>query len=107
MVDGCGGENAVFIRSRISGTVVWYESPSNIKIYTHEFSPTWLPECELHKDDTNELVKLNKNKKYVMKPQAYTKNQHQLSEAGAGGLVTSSEEFTNWLPSPKRSAFKT
>lgn len=47
-------------------------SPSDIRSDAHKVAPTWLPKCELSKDDTNGHAKVDREKH--TRPQPDTKN---------------------------------
>lgn len=53
---------------------------SDIRRYTHEVLPTWLPKCGLNKN-TNQHVKADRVKTIRPRPLPYTKNHRQLREA--------------------------
>lgn len=59
---------------------IYINSPSNIRSYTCKGSPTWLPNCELAKDNINEQEKLNGEK--PTRPQPYTNNNKLQRKAG-------------------------
>lgn len=43
-------------------------SPSNVRSDTHKGSLTWLPKCDLSKDDSNEHVKVDRGRALSLLP---------------------------------------
>lgn len=43
-------------------------SPSNVRSDTHKGSLTWLPKCDLSKDDSNEHVKVDSGRALSLLP---------------------------------------
>lgn len=62
--------------ARESGVCCEIVYRSNTRGYSHKGSLTWLPSCELNKDDINEHAKLYTEK--LMRPWPYTTNCSQL-----------------------------
>ena len=79
-------------------------SSMNIKSYTHNISPTWLPKRGLRQDDINRHTNIDGEK--ATRPQIYTKYHGQIKNAELE-IVFSLEEYTNWLSNTKLSAMKT
>lgn len=80
-------------------------SPSNIISYTHKVSLTWLPKCELNKNDTNRQAKLDGEKPTT--PQHYTKYCEQPQKAGSRRGVLAQGRHTIELFGANQSALKT
>ena len=86
------------VRSEDQGTYCEMVSPTNVRSYTHKVFPTWLPNHDLSRDDTNGHAKVNRK---VHKAPALPRGSW--GKLGEEGLPR--EVHRKWLSSPKWSPF--
>jgi hypothetical protein len=67
-------------------------SHTNVRSYTNQISPVWLPKQELNRDKTNRLAKVDKKK--TPRPQTYRKNSGNWGMLRAREIISPREEHT-------------
>lgn len=79
-------------------------SHTNVRSYTNQISPVWLPKQELNRDKNNRLAKVDKKK--TPRSQTYRKNSGNWGMLRAREIISPREEHTKSLSNPKGPALK-